>query len=79
MERATRRPIVGLKPVVQRGKSYYILLPKDWFTSHNIDLPVPEENKKVELLVVADSDIRIINPKDNEKIYEEITRVVKGI
>ena len=70
------RPIVEFKSVRKIGESYYLLLPKEWFESHGIELP--SADKKVELLVVADRDMRIVNPEHVNEVYKEVTKVTRG-
>jgi len=71
-----QKPIVTFKPVRKIGESYYLLLPKEWFETYNITLP--DENIKVELLIVADTDIHIINPSHSDEVYKEVTKIMRG-
>lgn len=67
-----RSPIVKLQKIHPLGSSYAIVIPKDWFDANKIN---PETIEK--LLIVADMDIRIVNPQHEKEVYEEIAKVTK--
>lgn len=65
-------PIVSRRKVARQGGSILISIPKDWFEAHGIDM------KKIRfLLMVANSDIRIVNPKKEKEIANEVSKLVK--
>lgn len=70
----SKKPIIGTRKVFAQGSSAYISLPPEWFRAHNIKMP--EKGKPIELVIVADCDIRIVNPKKSPKIYDEVTKIV---
>lgn len=73
LEETKKRSIyVGRRRLVKAGSAYYISVPAEWFEVHGLD---PEKLK--ELLVVADKDIRIVNPEHEKHIYIEVSRLVK--
>jgi hypothetical protein len=65
-------PYVNKQSVIKIGGSTYILLPPEWFKANEID---PEKVK--ELLLIADKDMRIVNPKHEKDIYDEVTKMTK--
>jgi len=67
-------PIVSKRKIVKAGGAYYISIPKEWFEVHGID---PEALRK--LLIIADKDIRIVNPEHEVEVYEEITKIAKKV
>lgn len=71
--RKNKKPIVGHRKIVKQGGTYYISLPPGWMESSDID---PKKIKK--LLTIANADIRIVNPVNEGKIYDEIERLVKS-
>jgi len=54
------------------GASWLIAIPKLWFKSHGID---PEKTR--ELVVIADQDVRIVNPKYETEVHKDIHRLVE--
>lgn len=66
-----QKPIVEHRKVVKQGGSRYIAIPLGWFEANKLD---PDN---LELLVVADSDIRIVNPEHEASVYAEISRITK--
>lgn len=56
------------------GSSYAMIIPKAWFNAHGLK---PEDIK--ELLIVADLDIRIVNPSHEEKVYKEVSEITKKV
>ena len=69
-------PFIKHQRVHKIGRSYYILLPKEWLKSHDI---LPSEDEKLKLLMVANRDIRIVNPNHTKEVYDHITKVVKDV
>jgi len=65
-------PIVEKRTLHRPGGSITISLPPEWFKAHGIN---PKDVKK--LLIVADRDIRIVNPEDEDKVYKEISRMTE--
>lgn len=55
-----------------QGSSHVMVIPKAWFKVHGID---PEKTK--ELLIVANRDIRIVNPDHEDKVYDEVSKITK--
>ena len=69
------RPIVGHRTLIKMGDhSYGVTIAKEWFAAHGID---PDEVGK--LLVITDSDIRIVNPANEQAVYDEVTRIVRNV
>ena len=66
-------PIVEKRKIIKIGSSWYISIPPEWFKEHEID---PQKVK--ELLIVADEDIRLVNPNREDEIYREVTRIVRN-
>lgn len=66
--------IVGPVKLTKIGGSFYIPIPKGWFETHNLD-----SDNLQELLVVANRDIRIVNPVHEEEVYKEISKIVKKV
>ena len=66
-----QKPLVLHRKIVKQGNSYYISIPIDWLESHRIN---PES---AELLIVADQDILIVNPRREKDVYEEVTKLVR--
>ena len=52
------------------GSGYTLSVPKDWFRAHDID-----PDKIEDLLVVANRDIRIVNPKYEDDVHQEGHRI----
>ena len=69
----TQRPIVGHRKVLKLGGSRVITIPLEWFEAHGLN---PDDLK---LLMVADMDIRIVNPEHEEEVYEEVSKTTGGI
>jgi len=67
------KPIIGHRKVIKLGSTRYISIPSEWFKAHNID---PD---KLELLMIADKDIRIMNPEHEAEVYDEVTKIARGI
>jgi bifunctional DNA-binding transcriptional regulator/antitoxin component of YhaV-PrlF toxin-antitoxin module len=65
-----KMPIMKMQKLHHPGSSYSIIIPKEWFVTHNID---PKKIKN--LLLIANKDIRIINPAHEAQIYDEITKI----
>jgi len=65
-----RIPIVKHTKLNAHGSSYTIVIPKAWLEVHGID---PEKTDK--LLIVANMDIRIVNPNHEDKVYEEVSKI----
>lgn len=68
-------PIVEARKVRRQGGSYYISLPPEWFRCHGIALP--DKGQDIELIIAANSDIRIMNPSKHKEIYDSITKIVE--
>ena len=68
----SKEPIVSKRKLVKIGGSHYIGIPKKWLDAHNID---PE--KGTELLMVANKDIRIVNPENEDEVYKDVTKITK--
>lgn len=68
------RPIIGHRSISRMGRSHGITLPAEWFEVHGID---PE--KVDELLVIANKDIRIVNPDHEEQVYKEVTKIARDV
>jgi len=66
-----QKPIVKYRKVVRQGGSHYISIPPGWFEAHGID---PEH---LDLLVVANTDIRIVNPEHEAEVYETVSKMAK--
>lgn len=67
-------PYVNKQSIKKIGGSTYILVPPEWLKGNDID---PEKIK--ELLVVADKDMRVVNPTHENEIYEEVTGITKKV
>lgn len=67
------KPIVKHQKVVKLGGSRVITLPPEWFEANGLD---PDN---LELLMVANKDIRIVNPDHEAEVYEEISRITKDV
>ena len=67
----TQKPIVEHRKVVKQGGSRYIAIPLGWFEANNLD---PDN---LDLLIVANKDIRIVNPEHEAAVYAEISRITK--
>jgi len=65
------KPIVEHRKVVKQGGSRYIAIPLEWFEANNLN---PDN---LELLMVANKDIRIVNPDHEAEVYAEISRITK--
>lgn len=57
---------------MKQGGSYYIALPQKWFEAHGLN---PED---LELLLVANRDIRIVNPDYEGEVYEAVSKITEG-
>jgi len=68
-----RKPIIRHRKVVSQGGSHYIAIPPDWFDAHGLD---PDD---LELLLVANKDIRIVNPVHEEEVYKEVTEIARNV
>ena len=66
-------PIAKKRKVLKIGSSYYISIPKEWFEIHDID------TEKIRLLLLADKDIRIVNPEHEEEVYRDFTKMVRKV
>jgi hypothetical protein len=66
--------IIEKRKILKIGASRYISIPPEWFEAHNIN---PDDLK--ELLIVADKDIRLVNPEHEEEIYEEVTKIARKV
>lgn len=71
-ENLLKVPIVSKRAILKFGRSYGICIPKEWFEVHGID---PETQDG--LILVADLDIRIVNPKHEEEVYSDVSGIVK--
>ena len=67
------KPIVKHQRLVKLGGSRVITIPPEWFEANGID---PEN---LELLMVANKDIRIVNPIHEAEVYEEVSRITKNV
>jgi antitoxin component of MazEF toxin-antitoxin module len=67
-----QKPIVLHRKIIKQGSSFYIAIPPDWLETHKID---PE--KEEELLIVANEDMLIVNPKREKEVYKEISKLVQ--
>ncbi len=67
----TQKPIVEHRKVVKQGGSRYIGIPLEWFEANNID------PNNLKLLIVANKDIRIVNPDNEAEVYAEISRITR--
>ena len=65
-------PLIEMRRVVKLGKSYYISIPKEWYEAHGLDL-----EKVSKILIIADKDIRIVNPEHEEEVYKEVSKIAK--
>lgn len=68
------RPIIGHRKIAKMGRSFGITLPHEWFRVHGID-----PNKVSELLVIANNDIRIVNPEHEAEVYAEVTKIARDV
>jgi len=66
-------PIVLKRKVVKIGNSRYINIPPEWFKAHGLN------PNGLELVIVADKDIRIVNPEHEAEVYREVTKIARGI
>jgi len=65
------RILILTRKVIRLGNAFCISIPKSWFKRNNIS---PE---KVEsLLLVIGEDIRIVNPKRVNEIYEKVNQLI---
>lgn len=65
-------PLVKMQKLHCQGASYTMVIPKVWLDAHGID---PEKTKQ--LLIVANRDIRIVNPNHEQEVYREVSKIVK--
>jgi len=70
----SKEPIVKKRRLVKVGGSYYISIPKAWLDAHNIN---PDEEEDPKLLMVANKDIRIVNPVHEDEVYKDVTKITK--
>jgi len=63
------KPIVTERRVVKIGRSFYISLPPEWLETIGKEIET--------LLVIADKDIRIVNPEHRDEVYEEVSKIVR--
>lgn len=70
---AQRRPLMKHRKVLKLGGSRVITIPPEWFEAHGLD---PDD---LELLMVADTDIRIVNPINEEQVYDEVSKTTRRI
>ena len=68
------RPIIEHRTIIRLGTSYMLTLPKEWLRNHGIT-----PKKGDQLLIVADKDIRIVNPEHEEAVYDEVTKIARNI
>ena len=68
------RPIIGHRKIAKMGRSLGITLPHEWFRVHGID-----PDKVDELLVIANMDIRIVNPEHEAEVYKEVTKIARDV
>ena len=68
------RPIIGHRKIAKMGRSHGITIPAEWFKVHGID-----PSKCEELLVIANKDIRIVNPDHEGQIYKEVTKIARDV
>ena len=68
------RPIIGHRALYKLGRSYAITIPSAWFKAHNID-----PNELSQLLLVANHDIRVVNPDHDAEVYDEVTRIARDV
>ena len=66
-------PIVLKRKVFKVGNSHCITIPPEWFRAHKLD------TKNLELIVVADKDIRIVNPEHETEVYNEVTKIAREV
>ena len=69
----TTKPIISERQIIKIGNTFYISLPKEWLQSNGI-------NKGDLLFTIAqtiDSDLRIINPKNEAGIYNDISKAIR--
>lgn len=68
-----KNPIIRKRRVVKQGGSHYIAIPPGWFVAHGLD---PDD---LTLTIVANSDIRIVNPINDDHVYEEVTKIARDV
>lgn len=71
VEMGMSSPIVEKRKVLRIGGASYISIPPEWFKAHNLK---PED---LELLLVADKDIRIVNPEHEKEVYDEVSKITR--
>ncbi|MFH1327545.1 MAG: hypothetical protein ABIH76_01635 [Candidatus Bathyarchaeota archaeon] len=67
-------PYVNKQSIKKIGGSTYILVPPEWLKGNEIN---PENVK--ELLVVADKDMRVVNPEHEKEVYDEVTGITRRV
>lgn len=67
-------PIVGRRRLHKIGGSYAITIPAGWFEAHGF-----KEGDIDNLLVVANTDIRIVNPVHERAVYDEVTKIARDV
>ena len=68
-----RKPIIRHRKVVKQGGSHYIALPPALFEAHGLN---PND---LDFLIVANKDIRIVNPEHEEQVYREVTKITRDV
>ena len=65
-------PYIKDRKCVKIGGSLYISIPKEWLEANNL-----KEANIEKLLVIANKDIRIVNPERREEVYIKVTKMVE--
>ena len=68
-----KEPIIRRRKVVSQGGSHYIAIPPAWFEAHDL---IPGD---LNLLIVANKDIRIVNPEHDAEVYEDVTKIARDV
>lgn len=63
-----------MRKILKIGSSYYISIPKEWCESHGLNL-----ERMDKILIIADKDIRIVNPEHEDEVYEEVSKLAKKV
>ena len=72
-----KNPIVDRLKLHKIGSAYAIFVPVKWFRANSLD---PDEISESEgLLIVGDLDIRIVNPLNEEEVYDEVTAIARKV
>jgi len=66
-------PIVLKRKVFKVGNSHCITIPPEWFKAHKLD---PDD---LQLVLVADKDIRIVNPEHETEVYDGVTKIAREV